>query len=105
MRDQLKQLEELQTHDAKIQELEQSLKAIPAKLAATEVDLARVGLRHGRRGWRGRHDAAAQEGERVRDRRPPSTGGRGHPGGAGRALRRDGSSPSVNRLDRAGCAV
>ena len=42
MRDQLKQLEELQTHDAKIQELEQSLKAIPAKLAATELDLARV---------------------------------------------------------------
>ena len=42
MRDQLKQLEELQTHDAKIQELEQSLKAIPAKLAANEVDLARV---------------------------------------------------------------
>ena len=42
MRDQLKQLEELQTHDAKIQELEQSLKAIPAKLAATEADLGRV---------------------------------------------------------------
>ena len=42
MRDQLKQLEELQTHDAKIQELEQSLKAIPAKLAATEADLSRV---------------------------------------------------------------
>jgi len=42
LRDQLKQLEELQTHDAKIQELEQSLKAIPAKLAATETDLARV---------------------------------------------------------------
>jgi predicted nucleic acid-binding Zn-ribbon protein len=42
LRDQLKQLEELQTHDAKIQELEQSLKAIPAKLAATEADLARV---------------------------------------------------------------
>jgi len=42
LRDQLKQLEELQTHDAKIQELEQSLKAIPAKLAATELDLARV---------------------------------------------------------------
>jgi len=42
LRDQLKQLEELQTHDAKIQELEQSLKAIPAKLAATEQDLARV---------------------------------------------------------------
>ena len=42
MRDQLKQLEELQTHDAKIQELEQSLKAIPAKLAATESDLTRV---------------------------------------------------------------
>ena len=36
MRDQLKQLEELQTHEAKIQELEQSLKAIPAKLASTE---------------------------------------------------------------------
>jgi predicted nucleic acid-binding Zn-ribbon protein len=42
LRDQLKQLEELQTHDAKIQELEQSLKAIPAKLAATENDLVRV---------------------------------------------------------------
>jgi uncharacterized protein len=42
LRDQLKQLEELQTHDAKIQELEQSLKAIPAKLAATQTDLARV---------------------------------------------------------------
>jgi predicted nucleic acid-binding Zn-ribbon protein len=42
LRDQLKQLEELQTHDAKIQELEQSLKAIPAKLAATELDLVRV---------------------------------------------------------------
>jgi predicted nucleic acid-binding Zn-ribbon protein len=42
LRDQLRQLEELQTHDAKIQELEQSLKAIPAKLAATEADLARV---------------------------------------------------------------
>ncbi|MDB4981687.1 MAG: hypothetical protein JWM82_2439 [Myxococcales bacterium] len=42
MRDQLKQLEELQTHDAKIQELEQSLKAIPTKLAATEADLGRV---------------------------------------------------------------
>jgi hypothetical protein len=42
LRDQLRQLEELQTHDAKIQELEQSLKAIPAKIAATELDLARV---------------------------------------------------------------
>jgi predicted nucleic acid-binding Zn-ribbon protein len=42
LRDQLKQLEELQTHDAKIQELEQSLKAIPAKLASTETDLQRV---------------------------------------------------------------
>jgi predicted nucleic acid-binding Zn-ribbon protein len=42
LRDQLKQLEELQTHDAKIQELEQSLKAIPAKLASTEADLQRV---------------------------------------------------------------
>ena len=42
MRDQLKRLEELQAHDARIQELESSLKAIPAKLAATEVDLARV---------------------------------------------------------------
>jgi predicted nucleic acid-binding Zn-ribbon protein len=42
LRDQLKQLEELQTHDAKIQELEQSLNAIPAKLAATQTDLARV---------------------------------------------------------------
>ncbi len=42
MRDQLKRLEELQTHDAKIQELENTLKAIPAKLAATQNDLARV---------------------------------------------------------------
>ena len=42
MRDQLKRLEELQAHDAKIQELESSLKAIPAKLAATQNDLSRV---------------------------------------------------------------
>jgi predicted nucleic acid-binding Zn-ribbon protein len=42
LRDQLRRLEELQRHDAKIQELENSLKAIPAKLAATESDLARV---------------------------------------------------------------
>jgi predicted nucleic acid-binding Zn-ribbon protein len=42
LRDQLKRLEELQTHDAKIQELESSLKAIPVKLASTQNDLARV---------------------------------------------------------------
>jgi uncharacterized protein len=42
LRDQLKRLEELQTHDAKIQELENSLKAIPMKLAAMQNDLARV---------------------------------------------------------------
>jgi predicted nucleic acid-binding Zn-ribbon protein len=42
LRDQLKRLEELQSHDAKIQELENSLKAIPMKLAATKNDLARV---------------------------------------------------------------
>ena len=42
MRDQLKRLEELQRHDAKIQELESSLRAIPLKLAATQTDLARV---------------------------------------------------------------
>ncbi len=42
MRDQLKRLEDLQAHDARIQELENSLKAIPAKLAATQNDLARV---------------------------------------------------------------
>lgn len=42
MRDQLKRLEDLQRHDAKIQELENALKAIPAKLAATQNDLARV---------------------------------------------------------------
>ncbi len=42
MRDQLKRLEELQAHDARIQELESSLKAIPMKLAATQSDLARV---------------------------------------------------------------
>lgn len=35
-------LEELQRHDAKIQELENALKAVPAKLAATEADLARM---------------------------------------------------------------
>ena len=42
MRDQLKRLEELQQHDAKIQELENVLKAIPAKLEATRTDLLRV---------------------------------------------------------------
>jgi predicted nucleic acid-binding Zn-ribbon protein len=42
LRDQLRRLEELQRHDAKIQELENALKAIPAKLAATQNDLARV---------------------------------------------------------------
>jgi predicted nucleic acid-binding Zn-ribbon protein len=42
LRDQLRRLEDLQRHDAKIQELENSLKAIPAKLAATENDLVRV---------------------------------------------------------------
>jgi predicted nucleic acid-binding Zn-ribbon protein len=42
LRDQLRRLEELQAHDAKIQELESSLKAIPMKLAATQNDLARV---------------------------------------------------------------
>jgi hypothetical protein len=42
LRDQLKRLEDLQRHDAKIQELENALKAIPAKLAATQNDLARV---------------------------------------------------------------
>lgn len=42
MRDQLKRLEELQQHDAKIQELENVLKAIPAKLEATRADLQRV---------------------------------------------------------------
>lgn len=42
MRDQLRRLEELQQHDARIQELENALKAIPAKLATTQADLARV---------------------------------------------------------------
>lgn len=42
MRDQLRRLEELQQHDARIQELENSLKAIPAKLASTQNDLTRV---------------------------------------------------------------
>jgi len=42
LRDQLKRLEDLQRHDAKIQELENARKAIPAKLAATQADLARV---------------------------------------------------------------
>lgn len=42
MRDQLKWLEELQKHDAKIKELNEALAAIPAKIKATESDLARV---------------------------------------------------------------
>lgn len=42
MRDQLKWLEELQKHDAKIKELSEALEAIPAKIKATENDLARV---------------------------------------------------------------
>jgi uncharacterized protein len=42
LRDQLRRLEELQQHDARIQELENALKAIPAKLATTQADLARV---------------------------------------------------------------
>jgi predicted nucleic acid-binding Zn-ribbon protein len=42
LRDQLKRLEDLQQHDAKIQELENAMKAIPTKLAATQADLARV---------------------------------------------------------------
>jgi len=42
LRDQLRRLEELQQHDARIQELENALKAIPAKLASTQADLARV---------------------------------------------------------------
>jgi len=42
LRDQLKRLEDLQRHDAKIQELESSLRGIPLKLAATENDLQRV---------------------------------------------------------------
>lgn len=42
MRDQLKKLEELQKFDAQIQELNQALQAIPAKLEANKNDLARV---------------------------------------------------------------
>ena len=42
MRDQLKRLEELQRYDAQIQELTNALKAIPAKLEASQADLARV---------------------------------------------------------------
>lgn len=42
MRDQLKRLEELQRYDAQIQELNNALQAIPAKLQATQNDLARV---------------------------------------------------------------
>jgi predicted nucleic acid-binding Zn-ribbon protein len=42
LRDQLRRLDELQRHDARIQELENSLKAIPAKLATTQNDLTRV---------------------------------------------------------------
>ena len=42
MRDQLKWLEELQKHDAKIKELSQALGSIPAKINATLDDLVRV---------------------------------------------------------------
>jgi predicted nucleic acid-binding Zn-ribbon protein len=42
LRDQLKRLEELQRYDAQIQELNNALQAIPAKLQATQNDLARV---------------------------------------------------------------
>jgi predicted nucleic acid-binding Zn-ribbon protein len=42
LRDQLKKLEELQKFDAQIQELNQALQAIPAKLDVTKNDLARV---------------------------------------------------------------
>jgi predicted nucleic acid-binding Zn-ribbon protein len=42
LRDQLKRLEELQRYDAQIQELNTALQAIPAKLQATQNDLARV---------------------------------------------------------------
>jgi predicted nucleic acid-binding Zn-ribbon protein len=42
LRDQLKRLEELQRYDAQIQELTNALAAIPAKLQATQNDLARV---------------------------------------------------------------
>jgi len=42
LREQLKWLEELQKHDAKIKELTAALDSIPAKINATENDLARV---------------------------------------------------------------
>ena len=42
LRDQLKRLEELQRYDAQIQELTNALKAIPAKLEASQTDFARV---------------------------------------------------------------
>jgi predicted nucleic acid-binding Zn-ribbon protein len=42
LRDQLKRLEELQRYDAQIQELTNALAAIPAKLQASQNDLARV---------------------------------------------------------------
>jgi hypothetical protein len=42
LRDQLKRLEELQRYDAQIQELTTALQSIPAKLQATQNDLARV---------------------------------------------------------------
>jgi len=42
LRDQLKRLEELQRYDAQIQELTNALKAIPAKLEASQVDFTRV---------------------------------------------------------------
>jgi predicted nucleic acid-binding Zn-ribbon protein len=42
LRDQLRRLEELQRYDAQIQELTNALKAIPAKLEASQADFARV---------------------------------------------------------------
>jgi uncharacterized protein len=61
LREQLKKLEELQKYDAQIQELNNALSAIPAKLEATRNDLTRV------EGLLASERAAIQETQRYHD--------------------------------------
>ena len=108
LRDQLKQLEELQTHDAKIQELEQSLKAIPAKLAATEADLGARRDDARRRGQLAQGDGALLlRAEGARHRRRGERRGREAQAHAGQELEgvhggaaRDRAAPREPRLAR-----
>jgi predicted nucleic acid-binding Zn-ribbon protein len=60
LKDQLRHLEELQRHDARIQELEGARRAIPAKLESMKTDLARI------EELLGRERAELDEAERFR---------------------------------------